>query len=82
MSSDANDPLQASTQQFTGLAMRANRVLMETAESALGLQLGQLQHSASATGQYQAFPISRSCPMHVITSCASTGLPSTVNPAV
>lgn len=52
MSSDANDPLHASTQQFTGLAMRANRVLMETAESALGLQLGQLQHSACATGQF------------------------------
>jgi hypothetical protein len=52
MSNDANDPFHAASQQFTGLAMRANRVLMETAESALGLQLGQLQQSATATSQF------------------------------
>lgn len=51
MSNNANDPFQAASQHLAGLTMRANRVLMETAESALGLQLGQLQHSASATGQ-------------------------------
>ena len=52
MSNDANDPFHTASQQFTGLAMRANRVLMETAESALGLQLGQLQQSATATSQF------------------------------
>lgn len=51
MSDTTNDPFHSASQQFSGLAMRANRVLMETAESALGLQLAQLQHSAAATGQ-------------------------------
>ena len=52
MSDNASDTLHSASQQFSGLAMRANRVLLETAETALGLQLGQLQHSAAATGQF------------------------------
>jgi hypothetical protein len=54
MSKQDSKPFAQTSDELAALAMRANRLALETAETAFGLQLGNLQRSAHATGDLLA----------------------------